>query len=72
MSTTATRTAVLSIQGDESPAGSAGLTLQGVQVHGRLDGLLLRTTLRQRYRNSTGRLIETVYTFPLAHGASLM
>jgi Ca-activated chloride channel homolog len=72
MSTTAVQSAVLSIQGDASPAGSAGLTLQGVQVHGRLDGLLLRTTLRQRYRNSTGRLVETVYTFPLAHGASLL
>lgn len=72
MSSTATQSAVLSIQGDASPAGSAGLTLQGVQVHGRLDGLLLRTTLQQRYRNRTGRLVETVYTFPLAHGASLL
>lgn len=43
--------------------GSAGLALQGVQVQGRLDGLLLRTTIQQRYRNRTGRLIETVYTF---------
>jgi Ca-activated chloride channel family protein len=66
------QSAVLSIQGDASPAGSAGLTLQGVQVHGRLDGLLLRTTIQQRYRNTTGRLVETVYTFPLAHGASLL
>jgi Ca-activated chloride channel family protein len=66
------QSAVLSIKDDASPAGSAGLTLQGVQVHGRLDGLLLRTTLQQRYRNRTGRLIETVYTFPLAHGASLL
>ena len=64
--------AVLNIRGDASPTGSTGLTLQGVDVQARLDGLLLRTTLRQRYRNSTGRLIETVYTFPLAHGASLM
>lgn len=64
--------AVLNIRGDESPAGSAGLTLQGVDVQARLDGLLLRTTLRQRYRNRTGRLVETVYTFPLAHGASLL
>ncbi len=66
------QSAVLSIKDDASPAGSAGLTLQGVQVHGRLDGLLLRTTLQQRYRNRTGRLVETVYTFPLAHGASLL
>ncbi|WP_442764080.1 VIT domain-containing protein [Malikia spinosa] len=72
MSSTAPQSAVLSIQGDASPAGSAGLTLQGVDVQARLDGLLLRTTLQQRYRNSTGRLVETVYTFPLAHGASLL
>lgn len=72
MSITATQSAVLSIQGDASPAGSAGLTLQGVDVQARLDGLLLRTTLQQRYRNRTGRLVETVYTFPLAHGASLL
>ena len=64
--------ACLSIQGDASPAGSAGLTLKGVDVQARLDGLLLRTTLRQRYHNLTGRLVETVYTFPLAHGASLL
>ena len=72
MSSTATQSAVLNIQGDASPAGSAGLTLQGVDVQARLDGLLLRTTLRQRYRNRSGRLVETVYTFPLAHGASLL
>lgn len=72
MSITATQSAVLSIQGDASPAGSAGLTLQGIDVQARLDGLLLRTTLQQRYRNRSGRLVETVYTFPLAHGASLL
>lgn len=72
MSTTAIQSAVLSIQGDPSPAGSTGLTLQGVDVQARLDGLLLRTTLQQCYRNRTGRLVETVYTFPLAHGASLL
>jgi Ca-activated chloride channel homolog len=66
------QSAVLSIKDDASPAGSTGLILQGVQVHGRLDGLLLRTTIQQRYRNTSGRLIETVYTFPLAHGASLL
>lgn len=64
--------AVLNIRGDTSPTGSTGLVLQGVDVQARLYGLLLRNTLRQRYRNSTGRLVETVYTFPLAHGASLM
>lgn len=72
MSSTATQSAVLSIKDDASLAGSAGLTLQGVQVQGRLDGLLLHTTIQQRYRNRTGRLVETTYTFPLAHGASLL
>ena len=72
MSTLNTRSAVLSIHGDNPALGSAGLALQGVDVQARLDGLLLRTTLRQRYRNTTGRLVETVYTFPLAHGASLL
>lgn len=72
MSAPNTRPAVLSIHGDDPALGSAGLALQGVQVQGRLDGLLLRTTIQQRYRNRTGRLIETVYTFPLAHGASLL
>lgn len=66
------RSAVLSIKGDKPAAGSVGLVLQGVEMHGRLDGLLLRMTLKQRYRNTSGRLIETVYTFPLAHGASLL
>ena len=64
--------AVLNIRGDTSPAGSTGLVLQGVDVQARLHGQLLRTTLRQRYRNRSGRLVETVYTFPLAHGASLL
>jgi Ca-activated chloride channel homolog len=65
-------TALLSIKGDDTSFGSAGLALQGVTVQGRLDGLLLRTTLQQCYRNTSGRLIETVYTFPLAHGATLL
>lgn len=72
MSSTANQSAVLGIKGYASPVGSTGLALQGVDVQTRLDGLLLRTTLRQRYRNTSGRLIETVYTFPLAHGASLL
>ena len=64
--------AVLSIKGDDTAVGSAGIALQRVQVLGRLDGLLLRTTLQQCYRNTSGHLIETVYTFPLAHGATLL
>lgn len=52
------QSAVLSIKDDASPAGSTGLALQGVQVQGRLDGLLLRTTIQQRYRNTSGRLVE--------------
>ena len=60
MSSTANQSAVLGIKGYASPVGSTGLALQGVQVQARLDGLLLRTTIQQRYRNTSGRLIETV------------
>ncbi|MDR2430315.1 MAG: VIT and VWA domain-containing protein [Puniceicoccales bacterium] len=45
--------------------------LQGVRVRGRLDGLLLETSVRQQYRNTGERDIEAVYTFPLASGARL-
>ncbi|NBQ89738.1 MAG: VWA domain-containing protein, partial [Betaproteobacteria bacterium] len=45
--------------------------MQGVHAEGRLDGLMLAMTLRQRYRNDSQDNIEAVYTFPLAHGATL-
>ena len=38
----------------------------------RADGLLLHTTIRQRYVNRSGRNIEAVYTFPLPRSAVLL
>ncbi len=52
-------------------AGNA-VALESVHANGVLNGLLLRMTLRQVYRNTGGNNIETVYTFPLSWGATLM
>jgi Ca-activated chloride channel family protein len=46
-------------------AGSPAPVLTDVQAHGRLDPLLFDLTLRQRYRNTSDRVLEVVYTFPL-------
>ena len=43
-----------------------------VQACGRLDGVLFELTLRQTYRNTGDRLLEVVYTFPLARQAVLL
>jgi Ca-activated chloride channel family protein len=48
------------------------VALKGVHVEGQLEGLLLTMKLRQQYRNETGPNLETVYTFPLAAGATLL
>ena len=48
------------------------VALKGVHVEGQLEGLMLVMTLRQQYRNDTERNLETVYTFPLAFGATLL
>lgn len=39
--------------------------LAGVRATGRLDGVLFDLTLRQTYRNTSDRVLEVVYTFPL-------
>lgn len=54
------------------PTETLGEILQGVHAEGRLDGLMLAMTLRQHYRNDSRHNIEAVYTFPLAHGATLL
>jgi Ca-activated chloride channel homolog len=46
--------------------------LKGVVAEGRLDGVLFELTLRQTYRNSSDRLLEVVYTFPLPPQAALL
>ena len=55
-------------------AGTDGeaMALKSVHVQGNLDGLMLRVQARQTYRNETGHDLETVYTFPLAWGATLL
>lgn len=54
-----------------SPEGFAA-TLQSVQIEGQLDGLLLRMTTRQHYKNTRTTNLEAVYTFPLPWGATLL
>jgi len=48
------------------------VALKHIHIDGRIDGLLWSMTSAQHYRNETGKNIETVYTFPLAPGATLM
>ena len=48
------------------------VAMKSVHVHGKLDGLLLRMKVRQTYTNETKQALETVYTFPLAWGATLL
>lgn len=48
------------------------LVLKSLHLAGRLDGLMLTMRICQRYRNETGKNLETVYTFPLAWGATLL
>ena len=54
-----------------SPEGLAA-TLQSVQIDGQIDGLLLRMTTRQHYKNTRKTNLEAVYTFPLPWGATLL
>ena len=46
--------------------------LQRVEVNARVDDLLFTVTARQHYRNITKKNIETLYTFPLAWGSTLL
>ncbi|MEK8029259.1 VIT domain-containing protein [Ideonella sp. DXS29W] len=52
--------------------GQATPVLQHVTMNARLEGLLLDATVRQRYRNTTDKTLEVVYTFPLNEGAVLL
>jgi len=53
-------------------AGAPAPVLCGVQANGRLDGVLFDLTLRQTYRNTSARVLEVVYTFPLPEQAVLL
>lgn len=48
------------------------VTLQSVQIEGRVEGLLLSMKSRQHYKNKGANNLETVYTFPLPWGATLL
>ena len=52
--------------------GGEEVAMKSVHVHGKLDGLLLRMKIRQTYTNESEDTLETVYTFPLAWGATLL
>jgi Ca-activated chloride channel family protein len=53
-------------------AGGEKMALRSVNLTGRMDGLLLRTSVQQKYVNETGKNLEIVYTFPLPWGATLL
>ena len=61
---------------DENPIGTSDtaeqMSLESVKASGAVDGLMLTMTVSQSYRNRTARVLETVYTFPLAFGAVLL
>lgn len=58
---------VLTAQDDQPPP-----LLERVDVDGRVDGILLTTTLRQTWRHTGPRPLEVVYTFPLPPQALLL
>lgn len=45
--------------------GGEPLALRGVAVSGRVEGLLLRTSVRQEFLNDSATALECIYTFPL-------
>ena len=59
-------------QASFSGTDGESVALKSIHVQGNLDGLMLRVKARQSYRNETGRNLETVYTFPMAWGATLL
>ena len=52
--------------------GGQRVDLVSVHASGILDGMFLRMKLRQTYRNDGSENIETIYTFPLAWGTTLL
>lgn len=48
------------------------MALQSVSAKGKVQGLLLEMTIRQQYKNTTRKTLETVYTFPMGWGATFM
>ncbi len=60
------RIACLTAAGKHQPA------LLSVQATGEIRGVLLRMRLRQQYRNTSKEELETIYSFPLAWGTTLL
>jgi Ca-activated chloride channel family protein len=48
------------------------MALQSVSAKGTVNGLLLEMIIRQQYKNTTRKTLETVYTFPMGWGATFM
>lgn len=48
------------------------MALQSVSAKGKVQGLLLEMTIRQQYKNTSKKTLETVYTFPMGWGATFM
>lgn len=48
------------------------LALRGVEVSARITGLLVETSLTQKYKNDTETNLELAYTFPLPVGGTLL
>lgn len=46
--------------------------LQKIDIQASVDGLLFTVKARQFYKNTTKKNIETIYTFPLAWGCTLL
>ena len=46
--------------------------LQKIDIEASVDGLLFTVKTRQFYKNTTKKNIETIYTFPLAWGCTLL
>ena len=55
----------------EGTKGQAVL-LQKIDIQASVDGLLFTVKARQFYKNTTKKNIETIYTFPLAWGCTLL
>lgn len=53
-------------------AGEPAPVLTGVAASGRLDAVLFELTVRQTYRNTSERVLEVLYTFPLPSAAVLL
>ncbi len=52
--------------------GGQVIDLASVHASGTLDGMFLRMKVRQTYRNEGSENVETIYTFPLAWGTTLL